>query len=571
MSSRISKVQNFIQRGNSGKQSSIDSEHHQQHSSGEYNIKTPRSFDRTNPLSLFEERQKIAEMSKVKTPRIKLEHSQSDSARNSSKGNIRGAHSIRPVKKEESQATVQHASVFDTDVESINDSTTTFDVQVKHSQSQDLALDSARRNVPNQMRSSGVLSEATREPRSHHGSPGEINVVEDGEPSVYRPNQPRVLRGLRKGENPFRKDYGSDEAEESEGAVSEEMSPEPDQTMNISTLNGYPSENASYHESSPAFEPDGDIEGTKWKYEQDYPDQTTSMWPRPASAAAIPYSSTPPGESSPSENVHIQHRSHGQLHSHDLMTDIIREKELLGDHSNTMRVNGLKEHDVNHTRIQHRGHRVRDGQGQIFASGKATSPAGNALQRQIGDAHIEPLHREHVEQDQPYEQHIDGKRGVKQVHPPQDLASAANLDYSEEELRKMKYEQLKSEDFDHNPGAPPNVLPEDIKSQDLDKQLIYISNFKHLPEDEQSEFHRAFFESLSIDQYEECGDLMVDRLAQLVKKLKDGRRTRRKIAIEFEAEVAAREEDVRAQGEEIDRDMVRFKKAGQDMIGGRGA
>ena len=568
---RNSKVQNFIQRGNSGKQSSMDSEHHQQQSSGEYNIKTPRSLNRMNPLSVSEERQKIAEMSKVKTPRIKLEHSQSNSARNSPNEKIRGAHSIHPMKKEESQATAQYASVFDTDVESINDSTTTFDVQVKDSQFQEKVLDSVQKHVPNQVWSFSIPKATVRERRTHHEISGEMDVVGDDEPGVYRPEQPRVSSGLRKRDNPSTKDYRSDKAEESEGAVSEDISPEPDQTMNLSTLNGCPSENVSYHESSPALEPDGGVEGTEWKYEQSYSDQITGMRPRPASVAAIPYSSTPPGESSPYENVHIQHRSHRQLHSHDLMTDIIREKELLGDHSDSMPVNGLKEHDLNHTRIQHRGHRIRDGQGQIFASGKATSTAGNALQRQIGDAHIESLHHEHVEQDQPNEQHTDGKRGVKQVHPPQDLASAANLDYSEEELRKMNYEQLKSEDFDHNPGAPPNVLPEDVKSQDLDKQLTYISSFKHLPEDEQSEFHRAFFESLSIDQYEECGDLMVDRLAQLVKKLKDGRRTRRKIAIEFEAEVAAREEDVRAQGEEIDRDMVRLKKAGQDMIGGRGA
>ena len=571
MSSRLSKVQNFVQRGNYSKQSSPDSEHDQQQNNGEHNIKTPRSFDRTIPLSLVEERQKIAEMSKVKIPRIRLAHSQSDSAKNSPNGSIRDAHGIRRAKKEESQATVQYASVFDTDAESINDSTTTFDDQVKDSQSGEKALNSVQRNVTNQVWSFSIPKETVRERRAHHEVSGEMDVVGGDEHGVYRPEQPRVSGGLRKGDSPSTKDYRSDEAEESEGAVSEDISPEPDQTMNLSTLNGYPSENASYHESSPAFEPDGGVEGKEWKYEQSHQDQTTGMRPRPASAAAVPYSSTPPSESSPYENAHTQHRSHRQLHSHDLMIDIIREKELLGEHSNAMPVHGLKEHNINHTRFQHRSHRSRDGQGQILASGKANSAVGDALQRQTGDVNIERLHHEHVEQDQPNEHHIYGKRGAKKVHPPQVLANAANLDYSEDELQKMTYEELKSEDFDHNPGAPPSVLPEDIKSQDLDKQLTYISSFKHLPEDQQSEFHRAFFESLSIDQYEECGDLMVDRLAQLVKKLKDARRTRRKIAMEFEAEVAAREEDVRAQGEEIDKDMVRLKKAGQDMIGGRAA
>ena len=571
MSSRLSKVQSFLQRGDYSKQPSMDSEHDQQQSTWEYNIKSPGSFDRKNSASLVEERRKIAEMSKVKTPRIKLEHSQSDSARNSPKGNLRGAHSIRPVKKEEPLATVQHNSIFDTDVESITDSTTTFDVLVKDSQAQAKALDSARGNLPNQAWSFSIPKETVRERRSNHEDLGEMDIVEDDEPGVYRPEPPRVSSGLRKRENPSTKDYRSDEAEGSEGAVSEDISPEPDQTMNLSSLNGYPSDSALYHEPSPAFEPDEGVAGTEWKYELDYPDQATSMRPRPASAAAVPYSSTPPSESSRYENGHSQHRNHRQLQAHDLMTDIIREKELLGDHSNTMPADGLKEHNLNHTRFQHRSHRSRDGQGLAFASGDTTSTAGNALQRQIGDAHIEQPQHGHVKQDQSKEQCIDGKSGAKRDHHPNDLASATSLDYSEEELRKMTYEQLKSEDFDHNPGAPPSVLPEDIKSQDLDKQLTYISNFRHLPENEQSECHRAFFESLSINQYEECGDLMVDRLAQLVKKLKDARRTRRKIAMEFEAEVAAREEDVRAQGEEIDKDMVRLKKAGQDMIGGRAA
>ena len=64
---------------------------------------------------------------------------------------------------------------------------------------------------------------------------------------------------------------------------------------------------------------------------------------------------------------------------------------------------------------------------------------------------------------------------------------------------------------------------------------------------------------------------MVEQLAELVKRMKEARRTRRKIAEEFEAEVAAREEYVRGEAAAIDGDLGRLKKAGGDVIRGRGS
>ncbi|MCJ1253786.1 hypothetical protein MMC24_001600 [Lignoscripta atroalba] len=156
-------------------------------------------------------------------------------------------------------------------------------------------------------------------------------------------------------------------------------------------------------------------------------------------------------------------------------------------------------------------------------------------------------------------------------HRQQDLQEISRkrpfkLDYSDTELSSMTYDHLKNESFDNDPCAPLGILPDDIATASLPDQLKYISGLNH--HSEQDEQQKAFFSSLDIDRYEECGDLIVERFTTILTKFKNARQEKRKIAMGFEEEVAKREEQVSAKRALIDQDMDRLKSAGREIVKG---
>lgn len=145
-----------------------------------------------------------------------------------------------------------------------------------------------------------------------------------------------------------------------------------------------------------------------------------------------------------------------------------------------------------------------------------------------------------------------------------------NLDYDTGQLSKMAYDDLRNEPFDHDPSAPAETLPENLASASLTDKLEYIidqAKHNNVPIEQQ----RALFSSLPIDQFEECGDLIVDHFAAIIAKFKHARREKRKVAMEFEEEVARREEAISSRKQAIGRDMGRLRKAGEDVIKGKGS
>ena len=139
-----------------------------------------------------------------------------------------------------------------------------------------------------------------------------------------------------------------------------------------------------------------------------------------------------------------------------------------------------------------------------------------------------------------------------------------DLDYSDAELSNMTFDRLKNEPFDQDPRATAGVLPDNLTDASLPDKLVYITSSKGLLK--QVEQQKAFFSSLDIGQYENCGDLIVDRFAAIMTKFKDARQEKRKIAKEFEAEVAKREECVRARKAAIETDMERLRSAGKELV-----
>ena len=138
-----------------------------------------------------------------------------------------------------------------------------------------------------------------------------------------------------------------------------------------------------------------------------------------------------------------------------------------------------------------------------------------------------------------------------------------DMDYNSTQLREMTYERLRHESFDR-------VKPvQGAADQGLSEKLQNVYDLRgsidpHLK-------RRTFFSDLTIEQYEECGDIIVDRFSDMVTRYKVARQQKRMVAREFEEEIANREERVQAKNDVVGQDLGRLRKAGEDVVRGKGA
>ncbi|KAL8855026.1 MAG: hypothetical protein Q9221_000223 [Calogaya cf. arnoldii] len=142
-----------------------------------------------------------------------------------------------------------------------------------------------------------------------------------------------------------------------------------------------------------------------------------------------------------------------------------------------------------------------------------------------------------------------------------------SLDYDPETLKKMTFQQLADESFDTAP-QPTKLENGNISIKDgstLDEKLLHLHSLEGSWERVHSQ-RQAFFSSLPIEQYEECGDLMAEHFSQIFSKFKKARQHKRGLAKQFEEEVAARQKLVERRTVAVGEDLDRLKRAGQDVV-----
>ena len=146
-----------------------------------------------------------------------------------------------------------------------------------------------------------------------------------------------------------------------------------------------------------------------------------------------------------------------------------------------------------------------------------------------------------------------GTNGPKRRH--------VTLDYDDNVLASMTFKDLQEEPFDLSPtggvvnGDGGSSAPAMLK-QRLDQ---------YQQKDEAGQ--RALFTKMSVEEWEEAGDWFVDQFADIMTRLKEARREKRRKMHEFEAEAAEREEAVRTQTEMIDEKLIKMKQDGQRVVG----
>ena len=138
-----------------------------------------------------------------------------------------------------------------------------------------------------------------------------------------------------------------------------------------------------------------------------------------------------------------------------------------------------------------------------------------------------------------------------------------DLDYGTHQLAEMDYHQLHTESFDHVPGLVPyHGLPD--ASLPLSERLHNI--YPDKTHKDKAARAKAFFASLTIDQYEECGDLLLDGFRDVMDRLRQARRQKRKAARAMEEQIAKREEWVRKKRGVCELELGRLRSAGTAVV-----
>ncbi|KAL2038818.1 hypothetical protein N7G274_008576 [Stereocaulon virgatum] len=141
-----------------------------------------------------------------------------------------------------------------------------------------------------------------------------------------------------------------------------------------------------------------------------------------------------------------------------------------------------------------------------------------------------------------------------------------DLDYSIQQLSDMDYQKLKDESFDYIPNASNTIVQRDLPDPNLPLFDRLHKVFNDRSQKDKAIRARGFFASLSIEQYEECGDLLLDSFQNVMGKLKQARQQKRKAAQAMEEQIAKREEWVRKKRGVCELELGRLKSAGAAVV-----
>lgn len=135
-----------------------------------------------------------------------------------------------------------------------------------------------------------------------------------------------------------------------------------------------------------------------------------------------------------------------------------------------------------------------------------------------------------------------------------------SLDYEDNVLHNMNFDELRNQSFDINPQATKAQNGSINSAATLEQRLARLENHGQYEQ-------RKFFTGMDIDEWEACGDWFVDRFGDIMKRMRDARRAKRQMIREFEDEIAHREEAVRRRSEKIDEKLQTMKENGRKVVG----
>ncbi|KAI5295105.1 hypothetical protein KEM52_002344 [Ascosphaera acerosa] len=149
---------------------------------------------------------------------------------------------------------------------------------------------------------------------------------------------------------------------------------------------------------------------------------------------------------------------------------------------------------------------------------------------------------------------VTSKRGV----------AAYEADYPPNILRSKTFAELDAESFDYNPAPMQPIFPPQPQGPPLS---LYekLDRLRSLTEDQR----RDFFSSLTMAEWEDSGDWLIEQFGELLQRTKAARRERRKVAQMFEEEIARRYALLEQESSSIKHRMNEMRSGGLDVLRGQ--
>jgi len=132
---------------------------------------------------------------------------------------------------------------------------------------------------------------------------------------------------------------------------------------------------------------------------------------------------------------------------------------------------------------------------------------------------------------------------------------AGNLDYGPDKLMKLDYSTLRSQPFDFSPSEKRTVF----SRESLDELMS-----RHL--NSAREDQNKLFETMTIDEWEDAGDWLLGRATDVLRRMKNARREKRKLTLEIEMEIEKRHDAVVNKRKATDEALDAMKKSGGQVL-----
>ncbi|OAX81201.1 hypothetical protein ACJ72_04459 [Emergomyces africanus] len=147
---------------------------------------------------------------------------------------------------------------------------------------------------------------------------------------------------------------------------------------------------------------------------------------------------------------------------------------------------------------------------------------------------------------------VSSKRPVTEV----------SADYPPNILETKKFADLQAESFDYNPAPPQPIFPPQDPPIPLPEKLTRLKALT-------TEQRQTFFASLNLAEWEESGDWIIEQFSLLLQRTKAARHERRKVAAVFEKEIERRYGLVEVEEKDIEKRLEEMRTGGIGVLKGQ--
>ncbi|KAB8073823.1 extracellular mutant protein 11-domain-containing protein [Aspergillus leporis] len=166
--------------------------------------------------------------------------------------------------------------------------------------------------------------------------------------------------------------------------------------------------------------------------------------------------------------------------------------------------------------------------------------------------------------DDPINDPFSRRLSVQRASPDDSNPKKRHLesDYPPDVLYQKPFAALQAEPFDHVPAAAPSTAPAPEAPPSQEDRIPYLMDLSDGD-------RRTYFSNLSMDEWEDCGDQLIEQFSQMITKMKDLRHARRRTASIFEAEIRRRNDAVEEKSSELSKELDEMRSGGAEVLRGR--